>query len=199
MDQKETTETTDRRPLDAAGQALVTAHLHLTYAVALHQLWLYGQLMPLDEMMGVSQLALVHAASLFDASRGVPFGAYATMVIRSCLAWAITKWRRDGELGFRCFSDVLTRRLDGEPLSIDPPCPREREPWEICANQELLDRLREALTPEWYQTLELYFMEGCTMEEIGTQFGQSRERVRQVLVLALEWAGKICRMERAAA
>src|SRR5438067_2093127 len=82
------------RRLDAAAQALVLAHLRLTELLAGEQSRRCGRAVPAKELLGEARLALAYAASRFEEGRGVPFGAYATMVIRHRLAQAVDVWRR---------------------------------------------------------------------------------------------------------
>jgi DNA-directed RNA polymerase sigma subunit (sigma70/sigma32) len=69
------------RQLDEAARERAQSHLHLAEALAWRQYHRCGRMVPLEELQGEARLALAYAASLFDEGRGVPFGAYVTMVI----------------------------------------------------------------------------------------------------------------------
>jgi RNA polymerase sigma factor (sigma-70 family) len=186
------------RPLDAVAWGRIERHLHLVEALAWQQFRRCRRTVPLEELIGDAQLALAYAAGLFDEGKGVPFGAYATMVIRHRLVQAVTAWRRGGRLDHVPFTDLAGGCLPGEPLGFDPACPRTREAGQEAATRELLDRVRRTLPPRWFTLLQLYFSEERTLEEIGEQFGVSRERVRQLVAKAIARARLRCVRERAA-
>jgi RNA polymerase sigma factor (sigma-70 family) len=175
---------------EVRGQA--EAHVHLVDLLAREQYFLCGQLMPLDELLGEAQLALVYAASLYDAARNVPFGAYATLVVRHRLIQAVTVWRRFGRLDHVRFTD-LPPTEDAAPF--DPVCHRTRESYREAGDRELLERVRRVLPPRWFEVMRLYFAEGRTMEEIGRLLGISRQRVEQLLSKAIDRARRRCRRE----
>jgi RNA polymerase sigma factor (sigma-70 family) len=138
--------------------------------------------------LGEARFALTYGSSLYDEARGVPFGAYVTMVIRHRLARVVTEWRRGGRLDFVFFTDLAKREAGGDVLPFDPPCRLRNEPGEEVAARELLERVRGTLPPRWYSLLELYYSEECTLQEIGEQVGLSRERVRQLIAKAIRRA-----------
>ena len=86
------------RPLSPEAQGRAEGHLHLVEVLAWEQYRRCGRTVPLDELLGEARLALAYGASLYDAATGVPFGAYATFVIRHRLHQAVTVWRRGGRL-----------------------------------------------------------------------------------------------------
>jgi RNA polymerase sigma factor (sigma-70 family) len=139
---------------------------------------------PLDELIGEAQFALVYAASLYDPGKDVPFGAYVTMVIRHRLLQAVTVWRRGGRLAHVRFTD-LSACLPGEPGYFDPPCTRTAEAGEQAAVHELLDWIRRSMPARWFEVLTLYFAHDHSLQEIGDRLGISRQRVRQLLAKAI--------------
>jgi RNA polymerase sigma factor (sigma-70 family) len=169
------------RRLDAGAQARVRSHLHLTDLLACEQYRRCGRAVPRKELVGEAQLALAYAATRFDEGRGVPFGAYATMVIRHRLAQAVVVWQRWGRANQACFTDLAETGGDGGLLAVNPTCPRTREPAQDVADRELIERVRLAMPPRWFAVLQLYFAQGHTLEEIAGQVGVSRERVRQLV------------------
>src|SRR5947209_4346348 len=82
------------RPLDPDGQALVEAFRTLAYRLG----WYFARAratdVPPDELIAEAFYALTYAAGMFRQAKGVPFGAYATMVIRHRLTKAILSWRK---------------------------------------------------------------------------------------------------------
>jgi RNA polymerase sigma factor (sigma-70 family) len=179
-------------PLDAEGQERVRSRLYLAEVLAVRQFRDCEGAVPLEELLGEASLALADAASRFDESAGVPFGAYATRVIRHRLNGVVTAARRRKHLICACFSELCT---GGRRLPPDPPCRWAREPHEELDRREeeratraLLKRVRKALSPLGFTLLELYYAKEYTLEEIGRKLGRSRERVRQLLVKALAQA-----------
>ncbi len=181
------------RRLDEAACERAQAHLHLADALAWRQYRRCGQLVPLEELLGEARFALVYAAGLYDERKGVPFGAYVTMVIRHRLVQAVTFWRRGGRLDHVRFTDMPVPNPEENPRWFEPICPRTREAGEEATVRELLDRVRRAMPSRWFLVLELYFVHEYTLEEIGAQFDVSRERVRQLLAKAIARARAHCR------
>ena len=180
------------RQLDEAARERAQAHLHLADALAWRQYHRCGRTVPLEELQGEARLALSYAASLYDEGRGVPFGAYVTMVIRHRLMQAVTIWRRGGRLDHICFADLLAQNPEGGGQAFEPVCPHSREAEEEAALQELVDQIRRVVPARWFMLLELYFVREYTLEEIGMQLAISRERVRQLLAKAVARARLHC-------
>jgi RNA polymerase sigma factor (sigma-70 family) len=178
--------------LDAAGRQRLHDYLDLADCLARTQFRRCGRKVPLDELAGEARLALVYAAGLFDEGRGVPFGAYVTMVVRHWLVQAVTRWRRRGRLDHVCFTELSSPDAADERSPFDPPCPRGQNPAQEAADREVVDRVRRSMPPRWFALLRLYFVEEHTLEEIGVQIGVSRERVRQLLAKALRRARRHC-------
>jgi RNA polymerase sigma factor (sigma-70 family) len=167
------------RPLDAAGRARVAENVGLAYQAAWRAAGHFARNVPADELTAEALYGLTYAASLYDPARGVPFGAYATMVIRHRLTLLALAWRR-------------ARRVLGRMPGAD-----RDDPWEAearpgpdaaatTATHDLCDRVRDVLPPRWYAVLRLHHGEGRTLEEIGTRFGVTRQRVRELVVKATE-------------
>jgi RNA polymerase sigma factor (sigma-70 family) len=180
------------RQLDEAARERVQAHIHLADALAWRQYHRCGRMVPLEELQGEAQLALAYAASLYDEGKGVPFGAYVTMVIRHRLIQAVTLWRRGGRLDHISFTDLLVQNSEDDAQVFEPVCPHSRAAAEEAAIQELVDRVRRVLPARWFLLLELYFVREYTLDEIAEQFHVSRERVRQLLAKAVARARLHC-------
>ncbi len=174
------------RPLNEHSQELARTHQDLARRLAWKQHLHCGRSMPLDELRGEALYGLVYAAGMFDPSRGVPFGAYATMAIKHRLMQAVVIWQRGGRLAHIRFTDLNARMAN----EFDTPCPHTRESIDEATLHETLDRVRCRLPSRWFQALELYYADGHTLEEVGNRLGVTRERVRQLLNKAMGRARK---------
>jgi RNA polymerase sigma factor (sigma-70 family) len=180
----------ETRALAPDAQVRAETHLSLAEALACEQFNVCRGAMPLDELLGEARLALTCAASCYDATPGVPFGAYATLVIRRWLIQAVTVWRRVERLYQARLTDLDAGK--GGPRAVDVPCPRTRDPSQLAADRELIERVRRVLPPRWFVLLRLYYVDRHTLEEIGRQIGVSRERVRTLLAEAIRRARQRC-------
>ena len=161
------------RPLDAAGRERAAAHFGLARRLAWAFFRKSANRASYDDLRAEALFALTYAASMFEEDRGVPFGAYAVMVIRHRLTVAAAR-RRSG-----CREYPASGFGAAEPLAV--PCPRTAPVEGTAEDSELLRRVRDVLPPRWYDALVLYHLEGRTMDEVGRTLGVTRERVRQIL------------------
>jgi RNA polymerase sigma factor (sigma-70 family) len=168
-------------PMDETARERAESHLTLARRLAWKQFLRCAKAVPLDELRGEALHALCYAAGMFDDSRGVPFGAYATMAIRHRLIQAVNLWIRGGRLAHVRFT-ALTATTKSV---VDVSCPRTREVSDDAALHELVDRVRRVLPPRWFQALQLYYAHGHTLEEVGNRLGVTRERARQLLSKAV--------------
>jgi RNA polymerase sigma factor (sigma-70 family) len=172
-------------PLDAAGQARAAAHLPLAELLASTHFRRCGRVVPFDVLLSEAHYGLIYAASRYDESRGVPFGAFATLAIRHRLTQVATVWQRGGWRDMLTFTDVAAVRGDAS-RQPDPPCWRTESPEQEASNRDLLTWIHDILPPRWFTVLLLHFAHNYTLEEIGTRYGISRERVRQLLGKAIQ-------------
>jgi RNA polymerase sigma factor (sigma-70 family) len=172
-------------PLDATAQARASAHLSLAELLAGTRFRRCGRVVPLEVLLSEAHYGLIYAASRYDESRGVPFGAFATMTIRHRLTQLVTAWRRGGWRDVLTFTDLTA--LSGDASSRpDPPCWRISSPEREAGVRDLLACVEAILPPRWFTLLQLHFAHNYTLEEIGTRYGISRERVRQLLGKAIQ-------------
>jgi DNA-directed RNA polymerase sigma subunit (sigma70/sigma32) len=172
-------------PLDDEAQKKVLEHLHLVELLAREQYHLCLGTAPLEELIGEAQLALTYTAACFDAGYQVPFGAFATLVIRRWLIQAVTVWRRGGRLDHVTFSELPLPPEADYPI-FDPICHRTREPADELADRELVDCVRRVLPGRWFSLMELVYVLDNTLEEAGRQAGVSRQRIKQLLIKACD-------------
>jgi RNA polymerase sigma factor (sigma-70 family) len=104
----------ERRLADALSDTLITGNLGLAWKLAGEY---RGRGLDYDDLVQEGTLGLIRAARTFDASRGVPFSAYAVMWIRIHLARATSARRflQAGPLGF----DPLDPSTSGEIARLE--------------------------------------------------------------------------------
>ena len=176
--------------LDSRAQEQAQEHLHLASLLACQQYRRCRRTVPLDELCGEAQFALSDAAARYDQRRGVPFGAFVTLVIRRHLARAVTLWRRGGRLDFVRFSELAAGGARDRP-AFDVVCPNAPEPSNTSRDRELVDRVRRVLPARWFGILQLYYVDDYPLEAIAQRLGISRERARQLLAKALARARRL--------
>ncbi|HUF89923.1 MAG TPA: RNA polymerase sigma factor RpoD/SigA [Gemmatimonadota bacterium] len=174
---------------------LVRANLRFVVSVAKR----YQNLgVPLPDLIAEGNVGLVRAAHMFDPERGVKFISYAVWWIRQAILRSLDDHsrtaRRTTPLDEPLFDDdegSLTEFLE-DP---DAPDPLERT-LDVVRSREIL-RAISTLEPREARVLRLYYgLDGdqpLTLEEIGSIFGLSRERIRQIKERAL---GRLRRTRR---
>jgi RNA polymerase sigma factor (sigma-70 family) len=152
-----------------------------------------GRSVPLEDLLGEAQLAVVEAAGRYDPDRGVPLEAYASRIVGQRLRRAVKVWHDWRRLHALCFTDLARPGSNGRcaPL-VDPPCPRTPEPDRAAAVEAALLRVRRVLPDPWFAVLWLHGVEEQTMKEIGRQMGVSRQWVRQLIDMAKERVRRLC-------
>ena len=172
------------RSLDAAGQQRVRAFCTLAYKMAWRFARHQARDIPPEELVGEALCGLTYAASMFQENRGVPFAAYATLVVRHRLIRAILDWRRE-----KWIRPLPVKRTGDEPWEAEDP----HSP-DICADtsaRDMCEQIRRALPPRWYSVLSLHYVKGLSFEEVGKQLGMSRERARQIVRKAAKRAREV--------
>ena len=173
-----------QRPLDPVAQSRVVGAIGLAYQLALRYARQRAPDVPTDELIGEALYGLTYAAGMYDETRGVPFGAYAALVIRHRLIHLVRVWRRAGRAG--PYPGQAAAEDDNPwEAADDNPGP---DPATGLAAREMCDRVRQALPRRWYVVLRLHHAEGRTYQEIGRKFGVSREFIRQLVHRAAERA-----------
>jgi RNA polymerase primary sigma factor len=145
---------------------------------------------PLPDLIAEGNVGLVRAAHLFDPERGVRFISYAVWWIRQAILRALDDHsrsaRRTTPLEASWFEDDEPTRGDSlqDFDAVDPmECTLE------AFRTTEVGRAVASLEPREARVLRLYYgLDGnqpLTLEEIGSTFGLSRERVRQIKERAL--------------
>jgi RNA polymerase sigma factor (sigma-70 family) len=175
--------TTRIPPLDAAGRVRAATHTPLARRLAWQFARGTARDVPADELVSEALYGLTYAAGRYDPGRGVPFPAYATLVIRHRLIQMVLRWRRNRQAG------VLSTWTDADdaPWEVEDPRPGP----DLCtgaAAREMCERVRGVLPARWYAILRLCHVEGRSFQEVAARVGLSRQRVRQIVRLAADRA-----------
>jgi RNA polymerase sigma factor (sigma-70 family) len=144
---------------------------------------------PVDELISEALYGLAYAAGKYDADREVPFGAYATMVIRCRLKNGARVWRR--MRGIPAVSAQVVREDDWWERVEDrrsAPDPAAAE-----AARALCERVRRAMPARWYKVMYLHHAEGLSLRQIARRLGVTRERVSQLVTKATRKARRVFR------
>lgn len=128
---------------------------------------------------------LFQRASIFDPRKG----SAASWIIQIAYSRAFT---RRQYLGLRKCSD------DEESLDRHSGGEQESSFVNALIARELLDRLRESLSEEQFETLKLYFFEGYTLREIADESGQTLGCIRHRYYRSLEKLRSLIFLERSA-
>jgi RNA polymerase sigma factor (sigma-70 family) len=187
-----------RRQLNTEQRAWVIVHLFLADALAARQSRLTPDSMPREDFQAEARFALVDAARYFDPSRGVPFGAFATPIIRQRLYRVLRRWQQQRMLP-QCAELARWRAYKEDWPVCEPTCPWATEAWKTTAGTELMEQLRRLLRPEWFEVLRLRYVENLSLPEISTKLGLSIRQVRRRQEKALNRARNLFPVEDQAA
>ena len=129
-----------------------------------------------DDLMQEARIGLWKAAESFEPGRGIPFGGYASFIIRNSLNNLYT--RNKATTGAKILS-LNTPKHEGESATImDSVAARidqNARPEDVAAINEEVNKLPAKPRKIWEQ-----FLAGKSWRDIGTEFDLSHERVRQI-------------------
>jgi len=161
-----------------------------------------------DDLVQEARLGLMRAASKYEPEKGNRFSTYANWWIRAFISryimknfgavrrnktedqrnafWSVEGWGRVVDMS------LDTPLTDDSDLSfvdfLEAPGPNQHEMFEHCELSAKCARLVEALDDREAIIFRrrIYTDEKATLDEIGKQLGITRERVRQIEVVALK-------------
>lgn len=161
-----------------------------------------------DDLVQEGMMAAWKAAKLFDPHRGTGFLAYAGRAIVQRL-WRVSEiaTRKRACPADGSFVHSLDAVMDapgmnpGSPLYGWLPCalpdPASPDPEKEAVRNEQVGRVRAALAqlarerPLWAEVLRLRAMEGWGLADVAERLGRSKERVRQIQLVAEGRLGRI--------
>lgn len=159
-----------RRALDR----LVESHLCLCRSETLRWAHLPVELEDLD---GEARVGLVRAARRYDATRGIPFAAYARWHIRGAIISVIGRNARREHTPDGFISEVSVNQPDG--LVLDLPDPRASVPEEVIRREDM--RLIASLPARERIALIRTEVDGLSAAVVGEELGVSVARVYQLV------------------
>lgn len=132
-----------------------------------------------EDAVSLGMEALLRAARGFDESRGIEFSTYAATCIQRSL-WHLAQQQNTGNRRLRL---VSFPDADGRPFT--PACPEPACPPPDLDDLGALSAMLDALPPRERLVIESLYLEGKTLRQTGALVGVSKERVRQIKLLAL--------------
>ena len=188
-----------------ARQQLVVANVRLVVAVANSY---QGRGLPMDDMVSEGNIALLRAASRYDASRGTRFATYAVPLIRRQIERALddekltttgapvptaagehpeesATWSRKSSVKVRSVDAPLGVKPNMSLLSVlvDGSSPQADEQVLLTDSLQSYEKLLATLNEREQQVVRAFFgigQEAQTMAEIAMNMVLKRERVRQI-------------------
>lgn len=137
-----------------------------------------------DDWIQEGYLALMKAAETFRPELGNKFSTYATKCIWTAMMRMLRPSRQQD------FEERATNFIENkdlrEPVVYDDPAV------EVEANDHHADGMARAtqllkkLTPRERAIFDMRIVQGATLQETGDKFGVCKERVRQIVAVALE-------------
>lgn len=176
-------------PNDAASRdAFVESWLILVEAIARATMRTLPPSFEYDDLHQAGAIGLLQAMDSFDAARGVPFRAYATLRIRGAILDSIRRrhYRNATHL-------PITEQVAEMPGTGAETIERQVERAQQAA---VIERAKEGLQPNERKVIEIYFEQDGKLDGIGAALGVKQSRSSQVLQMAkrsmkreLEWKG----------
>jgi RNA polymerase sigma factor (sigma-70 family) len=136
------------------------------------------------ELLSDGNMSLIRAVEKFDYGRGFKFSTYASWAIMKNFARSIPEEKHRRERFVTGHEEVFEAAQDARSDEHEALASTERS--KVCVN-----RLLEYLEPRERDIIRMRaglddFSKGMTLEEIGQQFGITKERVRQLNARAMK-------------
>jgi RNA polymerase sigma factor (sigma-70 family) len=171
------------RPLDADQQARAEQYMPLAHRLAWYYARRRARWVPADELVSEALYGLAYAAARFNPARGVPFAAYAIVVIRRRLVILARGWFRGRPVNLSALEADAGDQADINTGWVADPTPG---PAELAGQRDECDQVRRVLPAKWFDVLVWRFAEGQTHDGIGDRLGVARQAVQQAEGRALK-------------
>src|ERR1019366_6590158 len=161
--------------------ALINANMRLVVNIGRRH---SGQTDNFFELLSDGNMSLIRAVEKFDAARGFKFSTYASWAIMKNYARTIPDEKHRKERFVTGHSEVFDVAPDNRTDEHEVVANKERATMSV---NKLLDQLepREREIIRMRAGLDSH-AKGLTLEEIGQQFGITKERVRQLNARAMK-------------
>lgn len=164
------------RPLDQAGRKLAQGCIPLAAAQA--RRFVRRRPMNLSEAIAVALYGVTEAAARYEEGRGVPFAAYATLVVRSKLHEAADRHYQHAD-------HTVRHAEEQEPQLADA---HEAEPSQAAEVKEIVARLRCTLDRATFALLWEAFAQDKSLTDIARERGVSKQAISQAVQAAIQRA-----------
>jgi RNA polymerase sigma factor (sigma-70 family) len=170
---------------------LISSNMRLVVSIAKRH---SGQAENFFELLSDGNMSLIRAVEKFDYSRGNKFSTYASWAIMKNFARSIPEEKRRRERYVTGHEDVFEAAPDVRSDEKEALASVEQ-------TKHRVNRLLEYLDPREQQIIRMRAgldnnSEGMTLEEIGQQFGITKERVRQLNVRIMNKLRTIAREQK---
>lgn len=158
-------------------QQLVEQYVPLANKLAFQRKRNLPRFIDVEDLRSAAYLGLVEAASRFDPELGIAFSTFAYPRVFG----AIQDFLRRESMGKRGdFSKVYSlneQEEDGACLQDTLEAKPERN------HEEFLEEVSAGLGDQAKEVIRLYFIDACSMKEVGERFGVSESRISQMIKL----------------
>ncbi|HNQ23360.1 MAG TPA: sigma-70 family RNA polymerase sigma factor [Phycisphaerae bacterium] len=165
---------------DGIKQRIVRANLRLVVSIAKRHV---GTGDDFFEVVSDGNMSMMRAVEKFDFARGNKFSTYATWAIMKNYARSIPEQRYHYHRYVTGQDELLESAADDRPAPV-PADERQQVRQTLAAALDALDeREREIVTQHFGLSSQ---RESLTLEQLGTRFGVTKERIRQIERRALQ-------------
>jgi len=175
---------------NAVKEVLINANMRLVVNIAKRH---SGQTDNFFELLSDGNMSLIRAVEKFDVSRGFKFSTYASWAIMKNFARTIPDEKHRRERFVTGHDEVFEVAPDTRTDEHEAVASKERASFNV-------NRLLEHLEPREREIIRMRagldnHAKGMTLEEIGQQFGITKERVRQLNARAMKKLRSIAEKE----
>jgi RNA polymerase sigma factor (sigma-70 family) len=146
------------------------------YAHQWHRYISVAEEFELEDLAQIARMYIIHAVNDYDPTAGMKFSTYVIQRIRWGLNTALRSIMPRQKRYGRCYSIDAMTEDHGDKW----------HPFYWAEQEETFEDLIKPLNSTYQRVLTLRFMEGLTLEQIGTQEGKSHEWARITIQKATE-------------
>ncbi len=154
---------------------LVEQYVPLAKKLAYQKKKVLPRFIDVEDLRSAAYMGLVEAASRYDNTLGVAFSTYAYPRISGAIHDYL---RQQGYVKDGCYSTVrsLDAMISDDASLVDMIASKEDTSAEECFDSMTVD-----LDDKAKSVLRHYFIDECSMKEVGQKFGVSESRISQLI------------------